>query len=266
MRAVALLCVRNEEALIAHCLDNWGESGCDVVLIDNDSEDRTVDIARGYLGRGLLSIERLPWTGRFQLREQLLIKKRLIQDLDHDWVIHTDTDEWLCAPWRDATLLDGVRRVDSEGFNCINFIELVFPPWPDEDFTFTDYTRRMKTYYFFAPRHPHRVLAWRRDLYADNVEGAGHILTGPDLRLYPTDFIMRHYIALSRDHAIMKFVPRRYDPAELARGWFSNRVNIAPERFALKPSPYLRQLNRWDTVDFDRSMPAVKHFWEWNCQ
>ena len=264
MRAVALLCVRNEEAHIAHCLDKWRESGSDVVLIDNDSEDRTVDIARGYLGRGVLSIERQPWTGRFQLREQLLIKRRLIGELDHEWVIHSDADEWLCPPWTGATLLDGIRRVDAEGFNCINFIEMVFPPWPDQDFAFADYTRHMKTYYFFAPQHPHRMLAWRRDLDFDNVEGAGHILTGAGIRLYPTDFIMRHYIALSLDHAIRKFISRRFDPAELKRGWSSNRVNLTPERLALKPSPYLRQLDRWDTVDFDRSMPTAKHFWEWN--
>lgn len=264
MRAVALICVRNEEALIAHCLDNWLASGCDVVLIDNDSEDRTLDIARGYLGRGLLTIERQPWTGHFQLREQLLLKKRLIQDLDHDWVIHSDADEWLCAPWPDTTLLDGIRRVDANGGTCINFIELVFPPWPDQDFTFTAYTRRMTTYYVFAPEHPHRMLAWRRDLDVDNVEGAGHILTGPGIRLCQTDFILRHYIALSLDHAIRKLVSRRYDPAELARGWNSNRINIAPERLALKPSPFLRRLDRWDTVDFDRSVPAVSHFWEWN--
>jgi glycosyltransferase involved in cell wall biosynthesis len=264
MRAVVLLCVRNEESLIAHCLDNWRESGCDVLLIDNDSEDRTVDIARKYLGHGLLSIERLPWTGCFQLREQLLIKKRLMRELDHDWVIHSDADEWLCSPWQDERLLDGIRRVDAEGFNCINFIELVFPPWPDQDFTFTNYTRRMKTYYFFAPSHPHRMQAWRRDLNVDNVEGAGHILRGTGIRLYKTDFIMRHYIALSVDHAVRKYVHRRYDPAELARGWSLNRVNITPERLALKPSHYLRRLDRWDTVDFDRSVPTVKHFWEWN--
>jgi Glycosyl transferase family 2 len=263
MRAVALNCVRNEEPHIAHCLDNWRASGCDVVLIDNDSEDRTLDIGRGYLGRGLLSIERQPWTGCFQLVEQLRIKRRLIRYLDHDWVIHSDADEWLCPPWPGATLLDGIRRVDAEGFNCINFVELVFAPWPEQDFTFSDYTRRMKTYYFFAPAHPHRMLAWRRDLEADNVEGAGHVLTGSGIQLYPTDFVMRHYIALSLEHAISKFVPRRYDPAELARGWFYNRLNIAPERLALKPSPYLRELDQWDTVDFDRSMPAAKHFWEW---
>lgn len=264
MRAVALIGVRNEEAVIAHCLDNWRASGCDVVLIDNDSEDRTVEIARSYLGRGLLSIERQPWTGHFQLRQQLLLKKRLIRELDHDWVIHSDADEWLCPPWSGTTLVEGIRRVDAGGFNCINFIELVFPPWPDQDFAFTDYTRRMKTYYVFAPKRPHRMLAWRRDLDVDNVEGAGHILTGRNIRLYRIDFIMRHYIFLSLDHGIKKLVSRQYDPTELARGWNWNRVNIEPEALALKPSPFLRHLDRWDTVDFDQSMPSIQHFWEWN--
>jgi hypothetical protein len=122
----------------------------------------------------------------------------------------------------------------------------------------------MYAYYFFAPKHPHRMLAWRRGLDVDNVEGAGHALSGSGIRLYQTDFIMRHYIALSLDHAIRKYISRRFDAEELARGWARNRVNIAPDQLALKPSPYLRQLDRWDTVDFDRSVPTARHFWEWN--
>jgi glycosyltransferase involved in cell wall biosynthesis len=264
MRAVGIICARNEELHIAQCLDNLLKGGCEAIVIDNESEDSTVEIARRYLGRGLLSIERLPWRGFFSLRDQLLFKKRLMRSLTHDWVMHVDADEWLCAPWPGLSLSDAIERVDGEGFNCINFIETVFVPWPEQDFANTDYLRHMKTYYFFAPRHPRRMIAWRREIDADNVEGAGHLVAGADIRLYPTDFWLRHYIALSVAHACKKYVHRKFNPDEIAQGWHVNRTNIEPNQLLLKPSHYLRKLDVWDAADFDRSSPAAKHFWEWH--
>jgi hypothetical protein len=95
----------------------------------------------------------------------------------------------------------------------------------------------MTTYYFFE-LEPHRLMrAWRRDLMPgmDN----GHRLTSDRLKLYPQNFILRHYIALSHAQAVQKYVGRRFDPAELARGWHGNRLGIAESDLMLKPSRYL---------------------------
>src|SRR5207253_6783770 len=123
---------------------------------------------------------------------------------------HVDADEWLCAPWAGFSLVQAIERVNAEGFNCINFNEMVFVPWPEQDFAGTDYIRCMKTYYFFQTRHPRRMIAWRRDLAAETVRGAGHVIAAEDLRLYPTDFLLRHYIALSLSHACKKYFHRKF--------------------------------------------------------
>jgi glycosyltransferase involved in cell wall biosynthesis len=44
---------------IARCLRDILSGGIEVILIDHESKIRTVEIARRYLGDGLLSIERL---------------------------------------------------------------------------------------------------------------------------------------------------------------------------------------------------------------
>ena len=50
VRIVAVLATRNEERFIAGCLENLFRQGVQVYLCDNDSTDRTVEIARRYAG------------------------------------------------------------------------------------------------------------------------------------------------------------------------------------------------------------------------
>lgn len=262
LKVAAIICARNEQFHINRCLSNILEVGIDAVLIDHDSEDRTVDIARPYLGRGLLSIERLKWEGYFGLRDQLRRKSEIIAQLDHDWVVHIDADEWLCAPA--TSLRDGLEQVDQAGFNCVNFDELVFVPGANADFTHTDYTRAMTTYYYYAPKQPRLVRAWRRDAGLDNVGYAGHLLAGEGMKLWPANFILRHYIALSHQHAIRKYVGRKFDERELNMGWHFNRSGLMPDDLRLRPSTHLRQLDRWDDQQFDLSAPSALHYWEWH--
>lgn len=262
MRAVALICTRNEELHIARCLEDLHAAGIETILIDNGSTDRTVAIAQGYIGKGLLRIETLPWRGHFALAEQIAKKQEITEAIDHDWVLHVDADEWLCPAEPGATLSAAIERVDAEGYNCINFDEFVFAPSPDEDFTACgSYARRMTTYYFFEPEPRRLMRAWRRDLKPGM--DTGHHLSSDRLRLYPHNFVLRHYIALSHAHMVEKYVGRHFDPAEVARGWHVNRLSLTADALVLKPSPYLKRLERWDSTAFDRSMPAKTHFWQW---
>jgi cellulose synthase/poly-beta-1,6-N-acetylglucosamine synthase-like glycosyltransferase len=46
MRVIAILATYNEERFIANCLEHLFRQGVEVYLMDNDSEDETVAIAR----------------------------------------------------------------------------------------------------------------------------------------------------------------------------------------------------------------------------
>jgi len=264
MKVLAVICVRNEELTIACCLENWINNNCEVVLIDNDSDDRTVEIARSYQGRGLLAVERMPWRGYFALKDQLVLKHKIISEASHDWVVHADADEVLRSPWNGLPLADAIQSVDGEGYSCINFHELVFVPREEQDFRNSDYPRYMDTYYFFEPYYPRLLRAWRRDLSADNFKSGGHVLAGAGVKPYPRDFYLCHYIILSHEHACQKYVGRRFDPSEIAEGWHSNRLGIQADQLVLKPSPYLKKLPGGNAADFDLSMPSAKHFWQWD--
>lgn len=262
--AVALICVRNEALHLQSCVRDFIRQGVDVILIDNDSTDgSTAAIALEFLGRGLLSIERLPWRGAFSLSEQLSLKMKLILTVPHDWVIHADADEWLQAPGEYGNLLEGIRAADEAGFNCINFLEFVFMPRAGEDFEVDDYRARMRHYYFFAPGHPRLMRAWKRSAGFDNRKDGGHSLTGKAMRLFPRDFILRHYIVLSEPQARRKYLGREFAAEDIANDLHGNRRNFNHENLSIKSGLPLLTLDDPQSLAFSMACPMHLHYWDW---
>jgi glycosyltransferase involved in cell wall biosynthesis len=260
---LAIVCVRNESVHVTRCLSDLIADDVDVVLIDNESTDDTVAKARGFLGRGLRAIETLPWRGAFSLSEQLSRKAAIAASAPHDWIIHADADERFEPPAGFGAMREALGTAQAAGYNCVNFSELVFAPVRDEQFTFDHYADVMRTYYFFEPKRPHFMRAWRRELAAHLPEHGGHVLRGSRVRLFPVDFVLRHYIALSERHAVEKYCERRFSEADLAKGWHGNRLAIPSSAFRLEPRPELRTLASPPSREYDLRAPQRTHYWEW---
>ncbi len=259
MRVVAIIAARNEERLISACLDHLVNQGVDAYLLDDGSTDGTLAIAERYLGRGLIGIEALPRNGVFSLRLQLTRKERLAAELDADWLIHQDIDEFRVAPGRRRTLAEALAEADRGGFNAVNFLEFTFVPTresPDHDHP--HFRNTMRWYYPFLPRFPHRLSAWKRQHEPVQLAwSGGHRVQFPGLRMAPTSFAMRHYLCLSRRHAARKFSRRAYDPAEIAAGWHGWRVSLRPERLVFPSQHELRTYQSDDRLD--ASSPHAGH-------
>lgn len=267
IRPLALICVRNEAVHIERCIRHFLESGCDVYLIDNDSTDGTLDLARQFLGHGVIDIQRLPWTGIFSLTKQLDAKRAIIEASRHDWVVHADADEWLVSPIEGQTLAEALSAADAEGYNVVNFHECVFVPLPGTDHYHDHYAETMRDYYFFQPFYPRLNRAWRRRAGINNLSTGGHVANGAQLNLSPHDLILRHYIVLSQDHANVKYLNRAFAAEDLASGWHGNRRNINADNLQLKTHSAMRQLAQPSRHShFDLSQPVALHFWEWPSQ
>ncbi|HEY0383575.1 MAG TPA: glycosyltransferase [Candidatus Elarobacter sp.] len=260
---LAIVCTRNESVHVTRCVRDLIDEGIDVVLIDNESTDDTVAKARPFLGKGLRAIETMPWRGVFSLSEQLRRKAAIAAAAPHDWIMHADADEGFEAPPGLGAMRAALETVQTAGYNCVNFRQFVFVPLHDENFTFDGYADVMRTYYFFEPRRPHFMRAWRRELAAHLPEHGGHVLQGPGVRLFPDDFAMRHYITLSERHAIEKYCERRFSDDDLAKGWHGNRLAIGSTAFRLEPRPELRTLAAPRSRAYDASAPQRTHYWEW---
>ena len=251
---------------IRRCISDLIDGGLEVHVIDHGSTDGTREIAAEFMGRGVVAIGDLAWDGTFSLSEQLKAKRQAYERCRHDWVVHVDADEWLCVPASAGTsrLIDAISAADSAGFNCINFRELVFVAKGDADYLREDYASRMRDYYLFEPTYPRLIRAVRRDAGLDTLPSGGHAPTAGDVRRWPTDLILRHYMALSAAQVREKYLTRRFSQEDIARGWHRRRLAIDPSKIAVRDSQCLRALPSPLAHDsYDLSFPVSQHFWEW---
>jgi glycosyltransferase involved in cell wall biosynthesis len=258
MRVTAILSSYNEERFIAGCLTHHIAHGLSVYLLDNDSTDRTVEIARTFLGKGLLHIERHPRHGQYDWQAMLERKAALASTLDADWFLHVDADEARLPPRGHATLVDAIRQVDAQGYNAINFAEFSFVPTVEEpDHDHPRYVETMRYYYPFKTDSRHRVNLWRRQPVVDLASSGGHAVAFPGRNISPENFRMRHYLLLSKEHARHKYVERVYNPDEVAKGWHGARARLLADDIRLPSSAMLRHYISDD--DLDPTDPEHQH-------
>jgi|GraSoiStandDraft_4_1057263.scaffolds.fasta_scaffold41802_3 glycosyltransferase involved in cell wall biosynthesis len=260
MRVVALLTTHNEARFVAACIEHLRAQGVAVHLTDNGSDDGTVQIAERYLGDGVIAIEDLPRGEFFEWGAVLRNKQRLAAELDADWFIHHDADEFRVSPDRGRTLVDELRAADEAGFTAVNFLEFTFLPVAEEpDHDHARFLETMRWYHPFLPWYPHRVNAWKRQAEPVDLAGTGgHIVKFDGLALSPRSLYMRHYLYLGAVHALEKYVYRRYSPFEAAaraHGW---RSKMRPEDIVFPPAAELRPY-RGDQL-LDPSSPRRRHY------
>jgi Glycosyl transferase family 2 len=259
MRVIALLAAHNEERFIGHCIEHLARHGIDSYLIDNESEDATVELANRHRGRGLVGLETAPSSGVYAWRPLLERKEELAATLQADWFLHVDPDEIRLPPHSDVTLVEAIAEVERLGYNAINFQEYTFVPTveaPDHDHAC--FLETMRHYYAFLPSFPDRLNAWKRqEGRVDLATSGGHRVDFPGMRLFPRSFPMRHYLYLSVDHAARKYLSRAYATEELERGWHRRRAALRPEAIALLSQSDLRESRSDD--DLDPSSPLAVH-------
>ncbi len=232
MRLTAIIATRNEALYLGRCCEHLEMHGIQFAIIDNDSTDDTRAIAESFSGRGLRCITSHPYPGYYDWTGLLMRKEQLAKELDGDWFMHLDADEIPEPPLRHELLLERLAEADAAGYTAINFDEFVFvPSTEDERHEGHDYVEEMHDYYFFEP-HPERLIrAWRRTADIDLAGSAGHAAQCSNRRIYPENFVLRHYIALSMEHLRKKYLRDRvYSPAEVAKGWHSLRSQFTAEK------------------------------------
>lgn len=259
MRVVALLSVRNEELYLARCLEHLYTQGIETCVIDNASTDRTLEIAKSYVQQGVCRIEHLPYEGGFDLIEILRNEEKLANDIHADWFIHHNADEIREAPYPYRTLLEGIEDADRQGYNAIDFDEFDFLPCSeDEAYEGTDYVAEMQYYYFFKPRSLLRINAWKKSSdKVDIVHSGGHAVKFAGRKIFPVNFVLRHYIFLSKTHAIAKYGQRVYAIRSVVEmGWSRQRAGFTPDKLRLPERKRLKKVseNRWDKSD-----PWIRH-------
>jgi hypothetical protein len=225
-RAVALIAAYNEADIVGQVLAHLIREGVQIYFLDDGSTDGTRRIAEELVGRGVMAVEPLREAGspgEFNWSHILARKQALAQELDADWFIHHDADEFRESPWPGLTLAEGIARVDAAGYNAIDFALFDFWPTTDEPPPGPDIREAFR--FFAPPRWFNRaqIKCWKKGPGPlDLIEAGGHDAAFPGRRVYPLRFILRHYPIRGTGHGRRKVFEERlgrFASGERERGW-----------------------------------------------
>ena len=224
---VAIIATYNEADIIGQVVGDLIEQDVHVYLLDDGSTDGTVAAVEPYRGRGLLGVEPVARDGGpsagFEWERILQRKTQLARELDADWFIHHDADEFRESPWPHLSLSAAIQAVDALGFNAIDSARLDF--WPiDDGFRPGDDVRRAFTHYSEpAPYDRLQIRCWKKtDAVIDLASSGGHDVRFPGRRVFPIRFVLRHYPIRGQAHGerkVFKERRARFLARERARGW-----------------------------------------------
>ncbi|MFT3783340.1 MAG: glycosyltransferase [Nibricoccus sp.] len=249
-RIIALMSAYNEGDIIYHAIGDLIANGLSVYLIDNHSTDNTVAEASRWLGKGLLKIERFPGdvsgysercSKEYVWREILRRKEELSGQLDAAWFLHVDADEFRESPWPGLTLGEAIWRVDQLGYNAINFDLYNFRPTDDAFVPGEDVRKHLTMYQPGELFDAVQIKAWKNPgVPAQLVNNGGHSIAIPQRRVFPLNFILRHYPIRGETHGRRKVYQDRlprFAKEEVAINWHVqyNAFVDGREKFLHKP-------------------------------
>jgi glycosyltransferase involved in cell wall biosynthesis len=264
--ALAILATKNEQRHILFVIKALINEGLDVVLLDDGSSDKTVEIANTMFGKGLLAIHSRPDTGIFDGTGILKWKKRVAKGYDHEWLVHVDADEWLQHPTPNRSLMSLIVEADSLGANAIDFEEFTFLPTKDLSLG-EDPRKQFRHYYWHKPTGYGYLRAWKRSARLTNTRTGGHGLHSAfpwipaRVRVHKVKGILRHYPILGREHLQEKYQHRIFSSKEVDKGWHSDRLQLSNWNFNLSINSYVFSLECPEDKNFNLSKPTNLHFW-----
>ena len=240
LNVVAIIAAYNEEDIVGQAVRALVDEGVKVYFIDHHSTDRTVEEVERYRKKGVIGIEYFPaaandqGAGTFIWRRILKRKEELAHQLDADWFIHHDADEFRESPWSGETLLDGIERVDRAGYNAIDFQVLNFWPTSIDPEAEPDVRERLRFYEPGQVWDRVQIKCWKNTGQpVDLSESGGHSVEFAGRHVSPIRFLLRHYPIRSQAHGARKVFqerrPRVLD-AEAARGWHVQYPTSPKER------------------------------------
>lgn len=196
-------------------------------VIDNWSTDGTFEVVKDLAKKNSqITFERFP--SSFQSKEydwkQILTRIQNIANSSHaDWLLHVDADEIRISPWKNLNLKQAIQRVDSEGYNAIDFAVLNFRP-TKEGFNKDTDPEKFFTHYEFGdqPGDFVQIKAWKNNHNVDILSSGGHEAIFKGRKVYPKRFILKHYSLRSSKQIKKKIfkdrIPR-LKKCELKLGW-----------------------------------------------
>ena len=229
-RPLAILAAYNEADVIKEVIEDILAQGCDVVAIDNWSNDGTWEVLEALAGQhpSRVLVERFPNRGpdaHFCLQKQLRRKETIAAQFPGRWIIHIDADEIRRSPFPEMTLAQALTVAQQTGANRVGFNVVNFRPVDDTPYQ-PGSLKTHFTYFEYGTRPGHflQKKAWLQgERKVDLASSGGHSAIFPEATDFPYKFILQHYPIRSSEHGKKKIISdraARWSPYERNKlGW-----------------------------------------------
>jgi hypothetical protein len=252
-RAVAVIVAYNEADVIGATIDHLVQEGLEIYLVDNWSTDDTLDIARHAAGSRLVADERFPAsgpTGMFDLSEHLARVESIAADFATDWVVLNDADEFRSSPWPAVPLRDALHHAQASGANAVNYTALNFALTADS----LHGDRVEERIRWFAPERVgdlRRLNTWRQPPSGrvDLASTGSHSVSFADRKVFPFNFLMRHYPIRSIEQGVRKINQERlprYPADERLQDWHGHYRPVRSDDLVRSPAGLFRFDEQFD--------------------
>lgn len=227
-RVIAIVPMFNEVDVIRPMVDRLLAERMEVVIVDNWSTDGSSDLVRELYGNApTVRLERFPSDGpapTFSWMSMLQRVETIGARSGADWVIKSDADELREGPWESVGLRDSLYSAQMQGYNSVDFTKLNFRPTDGSLSSDEDPVSRLRHFEFGGHgtwRLPN-MNAWQSTgVPASLAHSGGHEVTFEGRRVFPYNFLLRHYPLRSQAQAEQKVTERRVrlEPEKRELGW-----------------------------------------------
>lgn len=232
-KVCAIMPVFNEIDIVEKSVSRLLFQGIDVYVIDNWSDDgsyeKLVEMSRQHEN---IKVERFPSSpvNEYMWNEILKRMEEISLELDYDWFVHVDADEFLEGYQSSMGLKESIYIVDISGFDVIDFTLIDFRPTKITEGQEIELPNRWE----FSTRNGARNIqrAWKNTgVKPDFHKSGGHVLK-THTRLYPFNFLLMHFpirnSAQGRKKIFRDRLPR-FRTEKLNFGWHTQYDNFNHE-------------------------------------
>ncbi len=228
MKIVGMLPVFNDEDIIQEVIEHLLSQGINLVVLDNGSTDKTYEICKKFVGKGVLQLnqyksDHYDWSTILRMLYDMALRE------SPDWVLRSDSDEFLESGMKNITLKQAIEKVESKGYNLIQFDTFDFFMTDDDNNNAKSVRKRLR-YYSWTADFDYR--AWKVVPGIRVEDAGGHYPIFPQevkYRIYPKKFVERHYKFRSQsqwEKNLKDRLPRIKDTAESKIGWHDHYKKI----------------------------------------
>lgn len=266
MKIIGMLSTYDDEDVIEEVINHLLSQEIELVVLDNGSSDDTYEICKKFLGKGLLLLSQFK-TPTLQLHPRLRMLYDMALTQKPDWVIRSDSDEFLESGIENLTLKKAISQADAEGYNLIQFEQFDFQ-LTDNDNESAKSIKEKLTYY-----SSEGYMAYRSWKYFPGIrpeDAGGHYPIFPEglvYKIYPRKFVNRHYRFQSKEQAIKKIndrIARTNGTVELNIGWHRHYREFLKNEFPRivdhKILSKYEENNKWNTEHKSPTDPQVFHW------